>query len=279
MSYSKLPGPSLAPGVPLPDRVAKCALELGREAHPPAARQLPLPGIGDQTADWSVRRSSRARRLSARVFHSGRVEIVAPLRVSQRRIADFVARHREWIERKSREGRARANTAAAQFPPPQLVLAAFGEHWRLHLAGGKGAPRVVVRDTGLLAITGDPGDPRRLRRAVLDWLTRHAQAHLGARLAGIAAEAGFSYQRLQLRLQRTRWGSCSARGTISLNVCLAFQRPEVVRYLLIHELAHTRHMNHSARFWDCVAQHCPQWRTLDSELLDGWRQVPPWMFP
>ena len=57
-----------------------------------------------------------------------------------------------------------------------------------------------------------------------------------------------------------------------------FQRPEVVRYLLIHELAHTRHMNHSGAFWSCVAACCPGYQALDRELLGGWRQVPGWVF-
>ena len=105
------------------------------------------------------------------------------------------------------------------------------------------------------------------------------QAAANQWLADVAAECGFRYERLQVRLQRNRWGSCSVRGTISLNACLAFQRPEIVRYLLIHELAHTHHMNHAARFRDCVAQHCPQWRTLDRELLEGWHRVPRWVFP
>ena len=82
-----------------------------------------------------------------------------------------------------------------------------------------------------------------------------------------------------LRRQRTRWGSCSAAGTISLNVCLMFQRPEVVRYLMVHELCHRRHMNHSDRFWQLVESFEPGWRALDAELLKGWRHVPGWVFP
>ncbi len=84
--------------------------------------------------------------------------------------------------------------------------------------------------------------------------------------------------RVLVRRQRTRWGSCSTRGTISLNCCLLFQRPPVVRYLLIHELVHTRHMNHSHGFWQRVARHCPDYSGLDRELLDGWRRVPSWVF-
>ena len=62
-------------------------------------------------------------------------------------------------------------------------------------------------------------------------------------------------------------------------MCLMFQRPAVVRYLMIHELCHRRHMNHSDRFWQLVESFEPGWRALDSELLKGWRHVPVWVFP
>jgi predicted metal-dependent hydrolase len=83
---------------------------------------------------------------------------------------------------------------------------------------------------------------------------------------------------VQIRRQRTRWGSCSVKGTISLNVCGIFQEPDVLRYLLIHELSHTRHMNHSRRFWSLVESLEPDYRRLDRELLQGWQRVPGWMF-
>jgi predicted metal-dependent hydrolase len=89
---------------------------------------------------------------------------------------------------------------------------------------------------------------------------------------------GLVFQRVLIRRQRTRWGSCSNRGTISLNCCLLFQPPQAVRYLLIHELVHTVHMNHSQRFWERVARHCPQFHSLDRQLRAGWRQVPSWVF-
>jgi len=80
-----------------------------------------------------------------------------------------------------------------------------------------------------------------------------------------------------VRKQRTRWGSCSTRGTITLNVCLLFQPPEVVRYLYLHELTHLRHMNHSARFWAAVGRLEPAWRELDAQLARGWQRVPAWL--
>jgi predicted metal-dependent hydrolase len=107
---------------------------------------------------------------------------------------------------------------------------------------------------------------------------RVGHAALGPRLQRLADECGFSFARMQVRRQRTRWGSCSIGGTISLNICLLFLDPAVVRYLMIHELCHTRHMNHSRRFWSLVETHEPQYRALDRELLRGWQRVPRWVF-
>jgi hypothetical protein len=105
-----------------------------------------------------------------------------------------------------------------------------------------------------------------------------ARERLEPRVAVLAATTGVRYARISVRRQRSRWGSCSVRGTISLNCCLLFQRPEVVDYLIIHELMHVKHMNHSARFWQAVERHCADWRELDRELVQGWRHVPRWVF-
>ncbi|HZT50294.1 MAG TPA: SprT family zinc-dependent metalloprotease [Stellaceae bacterium] len=238
--------------------------------------QLPLWSDEDPRESWVVRESRRARRLAVRVFQTGRVEIVVPVRTSRGAVERFVARHRRWIERKRAEALDRS-AACEPFPPAVIELAGCGESWRVHLAGGPGRLRLETAP-GFLIVSGDCRNGRALRQLLRRWLIGRARAVLGIELERCARDLGFSYERVIVRRQRTRWGSCSARGTVSLNCCLLFQRPEVVRYLLIHELAHTRHMNHSRRFWQCVADHCPDHRALDRELLDGWRRVPVWVF-
>jgi predicted metal-dependent hydrolase len=147
----------------------------------------------------------------------------------------------------------------------------------VHLAGGAHGARLFPSE-GLLTLTGIVGDGHAVRVLLRRWLTDKAREFLGPALQVCARELGFEFKRVLVRRQRTRWGSCSTRGTISLNCCLLFQRPPVVRYLLIHELVHTLHMNHSHRFWQRVARHCPDYSSLDRELLDGWRRVPSWVF-
>jgi len=229
----------------------------------------------EATADWAVRPSARARRLSVRVYRDGGVEIVVPPRVSARRVAAFVAEHREWIERQRSRTVPRT---LSPFPPRDLALTAVGEHWSCAVLPGKGRVRLREQLPNVLLLSGDLSDAAPVQRLLRGWLAQRGLARLAAPLRALATEMDVQAQRLQLRWQRTRWGSCSRHGTISLNGCLLFQRPEVLRYLLIHELAHLRHMNHSARFWDYVARHEPDWKALDTELLQGWRRVPTWIF-
>ncbi|HEX4052212.1 MAG TPA: SprT family zinc-dependent metalloprotease [Steroidobacteraceae bacterium] len=241
-------------------------------------RQLQLWNAQGDEHGWSVRQSPRARRLSVRVFRHGGVEIVVPPRTSPARVSAFVSEHREWIERQRRRS---APPIQWPLPPPTLVLSALNEEWSC-LPGVIGA-RVRVREEhdragGRLILDGDLAQRDRLRHALTRWLVDRALLRFEQPLAALAARMGASPERLQVRCQRTRWGSCSRRGTISLNACLLFQRPEVLRYLIVHELSHLKHMNHSTRFWAEVARHEPDWKALDRELLQGWRRVPSWIF-
>jgi predicted metal-dependent hydrolase len=238
-------------------------------------RQLQLWDLGGSEPSWSVRQSARARRLSVRVFRNGGVEIVVPPRTSPHRVSAFVSEHREWIERQRKR-------AVPQFdwplPPTELSLCAIGEHWRCSVAAAAGRLRAHELAGCELQLKGSGRDREHTRQVILRWLVKHAALCFEAPLRELAARMGVKAGKLQIRCQRTRWGSCSRRGTISLNVCLLFQRPEVLRYLMIHELSHLRHMNHSARFWAEVARHEPHWKVLDRELQQGWRRVPTWIF-
>lgn len=231
----------------------------------------------DGADDWVVRESRRARRLSVRVYRTGRVEVVVPHRTSQRTVVHFLRQHRAWIDRKRTKAQ-RTVVPAGPFPPQSIELRACVEKWRVHVAGGRGNARVGILTPGLLGLSGNTSDLRQVHQALRRWLMTKAHDVLAPLLSETARRCGFEYSRVAIRRQRTRWGSCSKRGTISLNVSLLFQRPEVVRYLLIHELAHTRHMNHSPRFWQCVADCCPDYKRLDRELRESWQCVPTWVF-
>jgi predicted metal-dependent hydrolase len=206
-----------------------------------------------------IRRSRRARRLSARVHLDGHVEVVVPMYAPGVIVDDFVARHRTWMD--ARRAERLQQWVPEPFPPAQLNLPALGESWfvtQLHVS--------------------EQASRAESRALLIDWLRRYVRPHFECRLQTLADRHGFHYHSMQLRRQRTRWGSCSRRGVISLNLCGAFQSPDVLDYLMLHELVHTRHMNHSERYWRAVEAVCPAWRELDRALTRGWQQVPQWVF-
>jgi predicted metal-dependent hydrolase len=222
-----------------------------------------------------IRVSRRARRLAVRVYPDARVEVVVPPRARPREVEQFISAHREWIESKRTQA-LRNRPAPEPFPPAELHLAACGETLRVHVAGGTG--RLRLTEAGDLLRVAGAFTAASLRAALRRWLLAAARERLAPRLEALSKSTGVAYERLSIRRQRSRWGSCSVRGTISLNACLLFQRPEVVDYLIVHELTHVKHMNHSKRFWQAVERDCPDWRALDRELLQGWRRVPRWIF-
>jgi predicted metal-dependent hydrolase len=238
----------------------------------PQGTQLSLfetRGSGDP---FAVRVSPRARRLTARVHVGGRVEIVVPVGVNAHTVRDFVQRFTPWIDRKVAAMRC---VAASEEPVPRSVeFAATGEsipvEWRRGPKRGLEHP-----GSGIVLHAADERGARTLLRG---WLKRAAQERLAPRLLQLAGELNYPVSRVSIRCQRTRWGSCSTRGTVSLNCSLLFLRFEVVRYLFVHELAHTKHMNHSAHFWRLVEKLEPDYRRLDRDLLAGWRTVPGWVF-
>jgi predicted metal-dependent hydrolase len=245
------------------------------------ALQLPLFDAEDEkpgpVPGFSVRKSSRAKRLSIKVFPRGRVEVVVPRRTSARTVQAFVEENREWI------GRARASFAT-DFSPDAFVLPSIIDLPAIDL-------RVIVRyqpeadattvryrlANGILTLRGKTGDEAACVNALRRWLSGIARKAFEPLLTSLSRLTGISYERMHIRMQRTCWGSRSSSGTISLNLCLLFVKPALLRYLMIHELCHGRHMNHSRRFWQLVGQYEPAWRRLDKQLGESWRVVPAWL--
>lgn len=238
----------------------------------PQGTQLSLFETRSSSDPFAVRVSPRARRLTARVHVGGRVEIVVPVGVNARAVRDFVQRFSPWIDRKVAAMQCFAEPSE---PVPRAVEFALTAE-RFEVEWRPAAKRGLEQQGGRIAVQAP--DDRGARVLLQNWLKCAAYERLAPRLIRMAEDLNYAVSRVAIRRQRTRWGSCSTRGTVSLNCSLVFLGPEVVRYLFVHELAHTKHMNHSASFWRLVEDLEPEYRRLDRELLLGWRTVPVWVF-
>ncbi len=218
--------------------------------------------VGGRPVPMVLVRNLRARRYVLRLRPDGSARVTIPRGGSAAEARRFAERNREWLERQLLR-------VAAQ-PPPQLR-----EKWLIGtelLFRGEAVKiePVADGDAGLIRIGGeivpvvDPaGD---LRPAIERHLWNLAAPELTARLLELAAVHQLTVRRVTVRNQKSRWGSCSRRGTISLNWRLIQAPPNVRDYICLHELAHLREMNHSPRYWREVERLCPDYQTAERWL-------------
>jgi hypothetical protein len=213
-----------------------------------AGRELPLV----------LRRHPGARQLILRTGPDGAVRVTLPRWVPWIEGRRFAERHHAWLE-------AQVARLAARPPASREWRAGMRIHFRgveevldvdaVTLSARLGTERIAVTDPGA-----------DLRPEVEHHLWQLALRELPPRLMALAAAHGLAVRRVQVRDQKSRWGSCSHRGTISLNWRLVQLPPSVSDYLLLHELMHLRQMNHSDRFWREVEQACPGYRDAEAWL-------------
>jgi predicted metal-dependent hydrolase len=228
---------------------------LTQETLPACPRADGLGAIG-----LRIVKSPRARRYLLRLDTDGLARLVIPRRGSQAEALRFLERSREWLQRRHTQWLAQRTIRQ-----PWLDGATFlfrGEPVRLRVTVDLFGTTLAFADQ-LLRGVPPAGD---YRTAVQAHLRAMAERELPPRTRELAAAHGIAIRRVSVRAQKTRWGSCSSRGTISLNWRLIQAPPFVQEYLIIHELMHCRQMNHSARYWKLVADAFPRWREAEAWL-------------
>ena len=218
--------------------------------------------LGGQALQCRLRRSPRRRSLAVRVSDAGEVVVNAPLRLAQREIHGFLHKHADWINDRLQS----AHEHRFEWRDGML-LPYLGGHLQLRLLDQPGPARSRQDGEHLLC----NGLPAQVPALVLRWYQRNARMLLGERLAHHAARAACALPPLRLSNARSRWGSLSAKGVVSLNWRLLKARPEQIDYVICHELAHFRQRNHSPAFWREVEALFPDWKNVRGELRQDGR--------
>jgi predicted metal-dependent hydrolase len=211
-----------------------------------ASRLLAIDG---ETITVRVRESPRARRLRLTVAPSRPVEAVVPRRLADRELDRFLAEHRPWIARKLRELAARV---------PQLGLDWPGVVW-----------------VGLEPRIAPSNDPAAIER----WYREEARRRITAVAEHEGRRLGVTHGRIGIRDPRTRWGSCSSRGNLSFSWRLVIAPPEVLEYVIVHELCHLRELNHSKRFYRLLDEARPGWRADAAWLREHGQELHDYRIP
>jgi predicted metal-dependent hydrolase len=230
---------------------------------------------------YTIRESRRAKHVSLKISPVGKLEVVIPPGFDQTRIPDIVKRKQNWINRITQRIETQQSLEALESSnglPHRMTLQAIAEEWQI---GYQQTPmpgvRLIERSRSELAIFGQVDHQVAGRGVLQHWLAYKARLHLLPWLRSVSQEIQLPYKSASIRQQKTRWGSCSSKKTISLNSKLLFLPAPLVRYVFVHELCHTIHMNHSATFWKLVQSHEPDYEQLDRQLNDARAWVPLWL--
>ncbi|PZO11582.1 MAG: M48 family peptidase [Leptolyngbya foveolarum] len=245
-----------------------------------------------------VRESGRAKHVSIKISVVGEVEVVVPVGFERTKLPALLEKRRGWIEKT----RSRLINAAADTPEdwsakkPETVSfrwqsdaleeTAAAESWQIkYLKGQRDSPTGRLRQrTQCIPLTnhrvtvrGNIENIPACQAVLRKWLAHRAQEDLSPWLRQLGFDLDLPCRRISVRGQKTRWASCSSQKDISLNYKLLFLPRPLVHYVLVHELCHTVHMNHSKDFWQLVGQKQPDYKQWDKQLKTGWRYVPRWV--
>lgn len=223
---------------------------------------------------YPVRRSSRARYMRINVRKDTGIEIVIPEHTALKHIEPFIHKHRHWIEEQIQQ----LGLDKPVHPPQTIALRAIEETWHINYQYGHGKTwRALEHGNNQLTIRGPEANTGTCIHTLNRWLRKQAQRFLPDRLYDLSQHCKLPYKKVTIRSQRSRWGSCSSTGSINLNDRLMLLPCQQVEYVLIHELCHTRHPNHSKQFWSLVASFSPDYQQLDRQIRQAQKELPDWV--
>jgi predicted metal-dependent hydrolase len=217
--------------------------------HAVAGRTLPL----------RIVENDRARRLTLRIDAGGRgLRITVPPGISAREVDSFLDRHRGWLEQRLAKVPDRPQVRPGIKIPlrgvPHIIVHEPGKRGTVSAAIGESGPSLTVH-----------GDRLHLPRRIADFLKREAKREIEALVEKHCAQIGRRAKAIRFRDTTSRWGSCTSDGTLSFSWRIMMAPPPVINYLVAHEVAHLKEMNHGPKFWKLCAELCP-----DTDRCKAW---------
>ena len=223
---------------------------------------------------WEMRVSKRIKRLKIAIDQHGRVELVSPTKIPKKHAEDMLKQHTKWVLKQL----AKRPQQKPEYTRPETIQLQALERSFVLCYRATASNTIELHSHGdELELVGAVDDAEMVCLVLRSWLKGVARVDLRLWLAEQAASMGLSYASLSIRLQKRRWGSCSQAKRINLNAALLFLPQELVKHVLIHELTHLIHLNHSPSFWAEVAKVEPNYQENRKRLQARSSDVPLWV--
>ena len=223
--------------------------------------------LDGQAISYIVRRSARARHVRLEVRWETGLTVVIPKSYKVKWLPSLLRAKQAWILGKlAKHGKVQLFSVEKELKSGDTIPY-LGRNLELVIRQNHCNADSVKLEQNTLAVSLNPAS-NGVDVALERWYRMQAAKLIKNRADELSARLGLTYNRLVIRGQRTRWGSCSYKGNLSFNWKLMIAPEPVIDYVIIHELAHLKEMNHTKRFWALVAEHCPWWREHRKWLRD-----------
>lgn len=226
---------------------------------------------------YKIRVSERARRISLRFSPEKGLELIIPSPRHERKALEFLKSKRVWVEKRQQEFSAFLSQKKGCALPQKIELPAIQQVWTVISSESKQRGVTILAEARCLLLFANLSHFSSCRKLLLNFLKELAEIHLKERLDYLSRLHQLDYHSLSFGQHKTQWGSCSREKKISLNIQMLFFPLELLDYVLIHELCHTKHMNHSQRFWNLVEKLEPNYKELRKSLRQAKQLLPFWV--
>lgn len=226
---------------------------------------MPHITLQGQVIEYSIRKSKRAKRINMKIDVNKGLEVIYPIGINQPTASEILQQNQAWVLATLDKMQSRKDSQVQRRYAQGEIFRYLGEDKHLNLiekSHGKRISVTLADDT--LDVSLPPNvnknDTEAIRDAIEKFYRKQAKGYLGQRTQDIADKLGFDYNRITIKHQKTRWGSCSTNKNLNFNLRLMMAPPDGIDYIIIHELCHLVHMNHSKAFWNLVASYCPEYK-------------------
>lgn len=216
-----------------------------------------------------LRRTNRKKSISLSI-RDGAIVILAPRRVPDREILELMVKRTEWIRSALAKQAESQQIAKRKFVDDDRFLF-LGKEYPLRVIDGPRAKAELEEGVFIVHARRAHTQERRarsVRAAFLRWYKEEAEVFITDRTNHYAAQMGAAPGRILFRDYKSMWGKCTSQGEITYNWKLVMAPPRIVDYVIVHELAHLQHLNHSRDFWDCVDRIIPDYKLRRKWLKD-----------
>ena len=229
-------------------------------SHQPALLGTYKTTLDDQAVSYAVKRSYRAKHARLEVSVETGLTIVIPSSYDIADIPDLLRKRGRWILDKLAKYASGYPIIGGKELRSGNFIPYLGRHLKVVTRHdpGTAVSAKLEKNRLLVSLNSQNG---RLNLVLEWWYRQQAEKLIKKRADELCPQLGVTYNRLTIRGAKTRWGSCSRKGNLNFNWKLMMVPEPVIDYVIIHELAHLKEMNHSKNFWKLVAEHCPKWRS------------------